>query len=247
MIQLNINTTAIVKFTAKLEKLHRSALPSAIRGTLNNAAFDVKQNTMPKSVAQNFKRREPRFFSANSKYEKAGGFDVNKMKATFYFFENKLANQGTNYAVQDLEQQEYGGEIRHRNYVGLEGARKGKSKLGNIRPNARLSTIKKIINGKEAKGKNWAQRAIKSSVFAGVDGFVLMPGRKGSVLWRIDSLKRKGGNIVFKKIKLYSFNKNRVVKPHATNFMKEASSETQKKIDAIYIKEAQRQIEKYYK
>ncbi len=247
MIQLNINTDAVVKFTAKLEKLHRSALPSAIRGTLNNAAFDLKQNTMPKSVAKNFKRREPRFFSANSKYEKASGFDVSQMKATFGFFENNISNQGSNYAVQDLEQQEYGGEIKHRNYVGLEGARKGKSRLGNIRPNARLSVIKKIINGKEAKGVNWEQRAIKSAVFAGVGGFVLMPGRKGSVLWRIDSLKRKSGNIVFKKTKLYSFNKNRVVKPHATHFIMNASIETQKKMDDIYIKEAQRQIEKYYK
>ena len=43
-MQLNINSDAVVKFTNKLEKMKKFDLPIAIRVTLNDAAFDVKQN-----------------------------------------------------------------------------------------------------------------------------------------------------------------------------------------------------------
>ncbi|MBL4809315.1 MAG: hypothetical protein JKY43_04565, partial [Phycisphaerales bacterium] len=46
-VEFNVNTDAVVSLTNKLEKLHKSAFPVAVRGTLNSAAFDVKQKSMP--------------------------------------------------------------------------------------------------------------------------------------------------------------------------------------------------------
>lgn len=42
-IKFNVNTEELKAFTKKLETLPRSALPNAIRSTLNGAAFDVKK------------------------------------------------------------------------------------------------------------------------------------------------------------------------------------------------------------
>ncbi|KKN42121.1 hypothetical protein LCGC14_0716250, partial [marine sediment metagenome] len=76
MAILNVNTDEVVRYSNKLEKLHRSAFPIAIRGTLNNAAFDVKQKTMPVSAEKEFVNRQPNFFKANSKVNMAKGFNV---------------------------------------------------------------------------------------------------------------------------------------------------------------------------
>jgi hypothetical protein len=243
---LNVNTNEVIKYTVKLEQLTRSAFPSAIRGALNKAVYDVKTKTMPEKTLQEFERREPNFFKANSRFENAKGFDINSMKATVGFVETALKDK-PNYAVQELEQQEEGGTIHHKSFIALPGARVANSFSKATRANARLKKIKKMVNGKESRGANWEQRAIKGAVFAGKGGLLLMPGRKGSVLWRITSIRREGRNTQFTKTKLYSFTKNRSVKVHATHFMKEASERTAKKMEMFYIAEAKRQIEKYYK
>ena len=40
---LKLDADEVIKLTVKLDKLHRSALPSAVRNTLNNAAFQTKK------------------------------------------------------------------------------------------------------------------------------------------------------------------------------------------------------------
>ncbi|KKL54819.1 hypothetical protein LCGC14_2261580, partial [marine sediment metagenome] len=82
---LNVNTDKVVVFSNKLEKLHRSAFPIAIRGALNNAAFDVKKNTMPVSAEKEFTIRRKNFFKANSRVNMAKGFNVRTMQAMIGF------------------------------------------------------------------------------------------------------------------------------------------------------------------
>jgi hypothetical protein len=140
-LKININSDAVVAHTNRLEKMHRSALPVAIRGTLNDAAFDTKTRTMPKSANQ-FKKRSPNFFKANSKFEKAVGFDVNSMKSIVGFYENKLTSKSTNYSVKDLEQQEHGGTIKKKSLIAMRPARSN-NKL--VRPAFRLNNLNKLI------------------------------------------------------------------------------------------------------
>lgn len=244
-MQLIINTHNVLAFTNQLKNLHRSGLPSAVRGTLNRAVYDFKTKTMPSTANDVFEQRQKNFFTANSKFENARGFDISSMKSTVGFYSNNLKGDN-NYSVRDLEEQEHGGVINKRSFIPLPDARVSKSNSRNVRPNARLSAIKKIITGNDAKGSNWAQRAIKSAVFAGSDGMVLIVGKKNSVLWKINSLRRgKNGNMIFKKTKLYSFSKNRSVKVHATHFAQISATKTAQKMDEFYIIEAKRQIAKY--
>jgi len=237
---LNVNTNEVVKYTVKLEKLTRSAFPSAIRGALNKSAYDLKTKTMPKEARSTFVERDPRFFIANSKFENATGFNINAMKSTVGFVENNLRDK-PNAAVQELEQQEEGGTISHKSFIPLPGARVGNSFNKKVRANARLKNLNNLKNVKNARGKNFAEKLIKSAEFVGKGGLLLA----GKVVYRIDSVRRQGKDTIFKKTKLYSFKKNRSVRVHATHFMHDASMQTHKKIEKFYIDEALRQIAKF--
>lgn len=241
-MQLNINNDEVVKFTNKLEKMHRSALPVAIRGALNNAAFDVKTNTMPKNAADNFVSRQANFFKANSRVSMASGFDVNNMEAVVGFVSTSLKG-GNNYAVKDLEQQEYGGTIRGKSFIPLRSARSSSSDNKAVRPSNRISNIRKIVNARNAKGVNDKQKFVKSVLFAGVGGHVLGDIKGKQILWRVNSLnKTSGGN--FKLTALYSYENGRSVKVSNRGFMRESSVQSGKKIDSYFIAQAEKQFAK---
>jgi hypothetical protein len=245
-MQLNINADAAVKFTNKLEKLHRSALPNAVRSTLNSAAFDVKQKTMPETSKKAFVNRQPNFFKANSRVDMAKGWDLKTMKATVGFTEQGLKG-GNNFAVKDLEQQEYGGAIKKKSFIPLDPARGG-NKAKPVRPMNRLSQITRIANSNKGmvRGKNKAERFVKSAIHAGAGGYVIGNFDK-KTLFRIDSLRRVKGNTVIKKKAIYSFEENRSVRVGATGFMKKASLMSAKKMNDLYIKEAEKQVKRLTK
>jgi hypothetical protein len=241
-MRININTDAVVSMTNKLEKLRKSALPAAVCGTLNDAAFDVKTNTMLRSSKNNFINREKNFFKANSTYQKATGFNISTMKSSVGF----VSKGGTNHSVDDLEEQEHGGVIDNRSFIPTVFARKGKTHTGLVKPNAQLSKINRIINVNDSIGKNQREKFVIAASVAGRGGFVL----RGDILFRIDTapksnLRSKKAN--FKATPLYSFKKGRKVKVKPTNFMQEASLITQKKLDDFYIKQGERQLAKVWK
>jgi hypothetical protein len=241
-MRLNINTDAAVIFTNKLEKLHKSALPNAIRNSLNKAAFNVKQNTMPAKASRAFVNRSPNFFKANSRVEMAKGWDMKNMKATVGFLEQGLRG-GNNFAVKDLEQQERGGVIRGKSFIPLNPARAGNSVSKMVRPMNRLSSINKIVDASKAKGKNDKQKFVKSIFHAGKGGLVLAQFGGREILWRVNSLNRtKSGQ--FKLTPIYSYKPSRTVSVQGTGFMRSASLESGEKIEQYYFEEARKQIER---
>lgn len=266
MIQLNVNTDAVKAYTKKLEQLNRSAFPVAVRGALNNAAFDVKQNTMPKTSKEDFENRQPNFFKANSTVNMATGFDVRTMKAEVGFMQGKLKGPD-NFSVKDLEQQEEGGTIGGKTFIPTIYARKGNNHSQPVRANARLEKIKKgkIVDSKKVNALSKKQRFFVAADMAGKGGFVIHSG----VLWRItDNLKNlrakksviSGGqrgngqdttHFDFKSLvdknPLYSVSKGRKVKVKATHFMERASTQSAKKIDDYYVEQAEKQFAKVLK
>ena len=241
-MQLNVNTDATVALTNKLEKLHKSAFPVAVRSTLNSAAFDMKKDTILKSAKDNFTQRKPSFFKANSRVETAKGFDVTTMKSEVGF-------TGNSQAVDDLEKQEHGGQIGSRDFLPYGGkskanpARSGNSYGKNIKPNARLKDMK-YTDVKDVKAKTEKQKFIRAVVDTGVGGFVL--GNTNPILWKVISIKKTGKNR-FKLLPLYSFKENRKISVESTNFMKEATEVTTQKMDNFYLQHAQTQFEKALK
>lgn len=243
-MKLNIDHSAARAHTNRLEKLHRSALPLAIRGTLNSAAFDVKKTTMPHLVDQTFEKRRPNFFKANSRVSMATGWDVKSMQATVGFTGTNLRG-GNNYAVKDLEQQEYGGKIKGRSFIPMAAARGG-SNARPVRPSNRLSKIKNVVNSSQMRGKNRKEKFTKAAVKAGKGGYV-MGNFPQKILYKITSLRRVKNRTVVKARALYSYEENRSVAVKATSFMRRSSLTSAKKMHRIYQKEAERQIKRLAK
>jgi hypothetical protein len=235
--KFSIDTSATVKWTNKLEQIHRSALPIAARSAINDTIFDVKTRTMPQETQSDFTIRQKNFFIANSKFIKAEGFELKSMKGQIGFYENKLKNQATNFAIKDLEQQEHGGVIHSKTFIAMPGARIGGK--GNVRANARLKTIRErgIVDVTKSQGKTDAAKFYSSIKHAGVGGFILAK----NILWRVNSV-----GAFAKLTPLYSESKGRSIHVNPTNFMKNASNRSHKKMEGFYIKQAQKQLLKYW-
>ncbi len=244
-MQLNINTDAAVVFTNKLEKLHKYDLPVVINRTLNDAAFDVKKNTLLKTAESTFKTRSKSFFKATSHVEMSKGFDISKMKATVGFRGGEK-----NQAVRDLEKQEEGGNIGGRSFIPIDSARVGGKDLGLVKKQNRYSTIdkKRIIDARKVVANSKKQRFIKAVFIASkVDGFVLgnHVGKKGfRTLSKINSLSSnvKSKKLEIKRTALFSVKGKNTVKIDSTNFMKRASHESGLKIENFFIANAKKRM-----
>jgi hypothetical protein len=236
---LDINTDAIVKLTNRLEKLGKTTLPNVVRKTLNDAAMDVKRVTMPKA-SNVFTHRQKNFFIATSRVEFAKNTgDINTMQSSVGFMDANLKGQN-NYAVKDLVQQEGGGSIGGRSFIPLPAARVGKSNAGNVRAEFRLSQIMPmVVNAKDFEGKNDKQKFVHAASFVGKGGFVIGTGIEKNFLYKINSVKRVGKNHVVNSTAIYSVQSERVVSVHSTNFMEKASDETTKKIERIFVTNAE--------
>jgi hypothetical protein len=254
MIVLNINTDELVKHSARLERIRKSALPSAVRGTLNDLAFDVKQKTMPAHANIRFIKRSPNFFKANSRVEMATGNQINSMRSSVGFFSNNLrsdkGNPADNFAVKDLEQQEHGGKIAGKSFIPFDTARTGGySTL--VKPANRLTRIlpqNKLVIAKNLSGDSKKQKFIKAIFKAGVGGYVLGSNVMGeNLLWRVESLSEEDGQKKFRLTPLYSYSKRRKISVKETSFMAEASMDTTKKVDNFFIKQAEFWINRYAK
>lgn len=243
-IEFDVNTDEVAKLGKRLDAIHRSAYPSAVRATLNTAAFDVKQRTLLQSAKENFVQRSANFFKANSTVVKATGWDVSGMKSRVGMFENKLQNKSSNYAVQDLEQQEHGGTIDKKSFIPMDTARTGKSNNRNVKKQNRLSQIQNIVRAKKSNGPTEAVRFKKAAIFAGVGGHVLS---ERGILYRVNKITRKGKNTDLLMTPLYNFKKNRSVKVKRTQFMEEAAMDTVKIIPRTFVKEAEFQFKKHLK
>jgi len=237
-VKLNINTSAVVEWTNKLEKMHRSALPVAIRTTLNSAAFDVKKNTLLSIVDKTFDKRQANFFRANSKVDIAKGFNVNSMEAIV----GMKATGRADKAVKELLQQEKGGSIE-RSFIPLSQSRVGKSHIKSVRKQNRLSNLDQLKLARNSKAKTKTGRFHSTIEHAGVGGVFMDKNPKSGkmIVWRVNSLRRtKSGQP--KLTPLYSFNPGRRVRINATHFMERASKMSAQRLPEFFVKEAQKQI-----
>lgn len=245
-VVLKIDSKALIKHTNNLEKLRKYDLPLAVRGTLNKVAFNLKQVTMPVSADKNFEKRKPNFFKANSKVVMANGFHVNSMRSTVGFVSTQL--QYNNMAVQELEQQEYGGAIPKRDFVPMDSSRIGESESKMVSAPNRLKNIKpksRAIHARNFKGSR-KQKFLQAAIKAGKGGYVVA-GLNKDVLRRINSIKRVSHRTVVKSTPLYSYKPGRSARIKETRFMRSATMNSASRLEKYYIEEANRRIAKAIK
>jgi hypothetical protein len=148
-MKLDVNTDASIELTAKLERINRSAFPSAVRNTLNGAAFKTKK-LVPKKASLNFTIRQKSLFRKFVLVDKAQGFNVNTMKSVI----GLRSTGGKDRLIDGLVKQELGGVVDKRRLVAHDKARISGSNQKKIRKKnylsnfiGRVGTPKKRVKG----------------------------------------------------------------------------------------------------
>lgn len=266
MIKVEIDTRNIIGHIYTLSKLHKSALPVAVQQTLNGAAFDVKTKTMP-TEADRFEKRKPTFFKANSKVVPARGFNIDKMESTVGF----IPKPGDkSHSVEDLEAQEEHKQIDNRAFIALGTARQGNSFNRQIRTNNRMDKLPKIHDPLQQKARlgkpkdSEGMSFILTAMLAGKGGLIFGTGRqKGArTVYRINKIARlkkitkstrqkgiktKKWNTFVGLTPMFNVKANRKVTPDSKykGFMRQASMDSQKKMEQMFEIAANKQIAKF--
>ena len=130
---LNVNNNDVIALTNKLEKLHKSAFPVAIRSTLNDVAIISKSEIVEKEFDQQFVVRKKNFIKSHTWVNKSPNtFNVNQMVSEMGVL------KGKSQAGDELITQEFGGTVKKRDYIPTPKARVSKSPTKLIqRPNYR--------------------------------------------------------------------------------------------------------------
>ena len=129
-IVFHIDASAISGHTARIERIS-GALQSSVRQTLNRAALRAKQVTIPAETDKVFAKRRATFIKSSTTVNFAKGNDMNNMVAAVGFLP-KLND--SSHSVEDLDKQEYGGDIANKAFIPLAQARTSRS-------------WKKLVNG----------------------------------------------------------------------------------------------------
>ena len=221
----NVNASEVVALTNKLEKLNRSAMPLAVRNTLNDVAFDVKQVTAPNEFEGRFIIRKKSFLRANSLAIKCKNtFNINEMESAY-----ALKNDG-----QNLFEQEYGGNVENRTYIPQIEARGGsENKL--VSKSFYLKNIKKkTITGRK--------ELIKTAFAAKEGGFLIYD----NILYQVRTITNRP-RFWMKLLPIYNYVEGRSVMLPKREFIAPAAQKSEAKMNMFYDKNAKFRFEKVLK
>jgi len=215
MATIDVNTDNLIKFSKKLDKLSRSALPVAVRQTLNSVAFETKKKTLPREAAKSFENRNPSFYKRFSRVETAQGFDINRMQSKAGMVDS--AGGKKEQAGEDQTQQQIGGNISGRTFIPLDQARTGGKHSKNVKKKNRISNINIVLDTKDSKASTPTKKLIQTSIQAikkfGSGSVIKHKGDKSEILYRVQrgsGIKTREFNI--KLIPLYTVKKGRSVR-----------------------------------
>lgn len=245
---LNMDNSQVKAYTNKLQQMHRSNFPIAVRQTLNDLAFDVKQKELLRYADKEFILRNPNFFKRFSGVKKAVGFDLKSMNSEVGII--KSTAQGGE-AAANLTKQEYGGSISDRSMIYMNQSRISGSKTKRVKKANYLGS-KGLVGGKPLKG--YGMRTRKSNFVAAAyvaireNKNVLWETKSGFTLYSVSSLSFSGTgknrNVKVNATPLASYEKNRSVRIMAHPFLKPASLAAYQKQGYFFIKNAEKRLNK---
>jgi hypothetical protein len=232
-LQLNINSDKLVSLANKLEKTHKSALPVAVRQSLNDAAFEAKKKHVRKTFDKQFIVRKKGFIGSHTRVNKSKNtFNVNEMQSEMGVI------KGKSEAGDELKYQELGGTIKDRDYIPLPGARVSQSQAKTVSKRHYLNRIEPQKNKPVFKQQNF----IRAAFAAGEKGYLVF----GEVLIQIRKIKKPSRNSVFiKAVPVYSYEKNRTIRLKPAPFIEPAGELAMKDIPKHFRERAKQRFQKY--
>jgi hypothetical protein len=244
MPTFNVNNDSVIALTANLERLNRSAFPSAVRNTLNKGAFETKKE-IPKTAQRKFVTRQSSFFRKFSIVDKANGFDVNKMISTVGIDGSKISEIADN-----LESQEFGGMVSGKKLIPHDDARVSKSQNKRVQNQNHLKN-KKIHDAtaafKSHKGTRKSKfiSAVMSTAKSGEKYMMIKAGSTGMV-YEVTAISQniKSKKVNFKIKKLYSVRSAKTHNVKSSGFMLESVKIVSKNLDKYFVENAEFQFKK---
>lgn len=240
---INVVSDEFVTLSNKLERIGRAELPVAVRGTLNQMAFDMKgtsgkRGEIDKRAEKDFDyRRNKALFKVLTGVNKASGLDISKMES-----EAGIVNKsGLNKVAEGLAQQQKGGETKQ-GATPLSRSRTGKNIGRKVRKPSYLQNMDPIDARKRKKGRfNAAAVKAKRSRRA-----ILINGRGGvGIVAMVRFIKRKKGNIEFRINWLHRINDSgKVELSKKRPFVNNAAKEVMKGMPQEFVKQAEKRITK---
>lgn len=248
-MKIDINADGMIALTAKLERLNKSALPLAIRSTLNDCAFEMKKTNILSSAKLNMTVRNPTVFKKFTGVKRATGMNIRTMVAEVGFIPKEGVKGGK--VPEGMEHNEFGGTDADGWMYMLKSRTSGSSKRL-VRRNARYNKGKVLKFGRNSNIKSKAKEKV-DFMFKSYESFThKMPfdftTKKGRFLVQATSFtKGSDGN---SKVKLDFLMRGRSkfkATAKATHFNQEAAIKTSKQIEGFYKKNAEYQINKIWR
>lgn len=216
MVRLDVNTRELIELTNRLNRLHRSAFPSAVRNSLNEVAFDAKKN-VPLVANENFTIRQKNLFSRFTIVDKAKGFNVNNMVSKVGLDGSKQQKLTSGLAIQET-----GGVIQGRKLIAHDMARTSSSSNKKVKSKNYLKNINNIgTSGNRKRGSKY---------------FTIKKGNKETVFERISKSKI---------VPIYNKRNTRATRIKEKPFIVPSAIKASLKMDEIYKKQAEFQFRKY--
>lgn len=236
----DVNTAGIIHLTDRLERLNRSAFPSAVRATLSDAAFEMKSKNILESAKRNMKVKAPNFFKANTGVERARfNRNVEAMKATSGFTNKRgvKANKAVNYGME-------ANEVGDTDDTGMMYKKATRSGRGLVRRNKYYDRGKLTKNRSKKKGNAYVQ-----SAFASLNDKkpVMVDTKSGRAMIMVKSITNSQGKLRIKSDLLMLDRTVKKAKAKATHFNREAAQKTQQQIEGFYQKNAEYQFSRIWK
>lgn len=245
--RFNVNTSEVLHLTAKLERINRSAFPSAVRATLSDAAFEMKQKNILESAKKNMNVKQPNFFKANTGVERARfNRNVEAMSATSGFVNKRgiKANKAVEYGMEANEI----GAVDNTGMMYKKATRTGR---GLVRRNRYYdkgkitkSYLRSNIKTKKTTKGSYVQRAFSSLIDKAP---VMVDTKVGRAMIMVKSIKNVKGKLRIKSDLLMMDRTTKKAKAKATHFNKEAAQKTQKQMEVFYKKNAEYQFARVWK
>lgn len=216
MPTIDVNTTELIKFSKKLDKMSRRALPLAVKRTLNSVAFETKKKTLPQEARKSFPdQRSPSFYKRFSRAQMVKGNKINTMESKAGMFDDGRAK--SDQAVQDQTQQQLGGVIKGRTLIPMDQARVGGKHSRNVKKKNRISNLNIVLDTKDSDGATPQKRLIQTAIQAvkkfGPGSVIKHKGTKREIIYRVErgrEIKTREFNL--KLIPLYTVQDGRTVR-----------------------------------
>lgn len=249
---INVNSDEVIRYTERLERLHKSAFPVAVRQTLNEQAFQTKKKELIMEFEAAFETRSKSFPKAFSKVEMATGFDVKTMMSKVGFTDRKRGGK-SEQAGRDMVQQQLGGNIGGRTFIPIDPARVSKSPQKRVKAKERLSSISKakVVDSSVNRAKTSKQRYVRTALHAakryGPGTYMSHKGENGkTTLYRIDKVGSdlKTRDLFIGVTPVYSVEEGRSVRVSANPVTARAARKVNRNVERIFVKHAKGRFNK---